>query len=289
MRHPRGSKLCIAILLVSILPNLALAQSVTTPEQPPDRTQQPAGPAMEVIKPSGGEIRAVEFRDAAGKLLRRIEASLQLTQDNGRRHIEEVKIRAVSHYVLVTASERWETGPDTRTQTGKVWEIHNTITLYDEHGDVLSQLGKAECFPVALSESGRWACLTSPPQYWQGPPAATQVYPPHDQLRVFSTRGEIVTTREEPRWQVQNVRLSPSGNWMAYVKTMAPSQHEIRLSNLDTARRVTIPVAEDRRMLFYQEVLDNGNLRAFEHLPVQRGGGKWETQRRPKTLYEMER
>jgi len=190
-------------------------------------------------------------------------------------------------------SERFENDRETARQTRRAWNIDNTLTLYDSAGQTLFRKSDLECFPVALSESGnRVACLLSPPQDDSEP-----VYPPNSVLFIFSGQGEFVRTLEDPSFYLHNVKLSPSGVWLAYVNQAPIEETKVKLMNLFTDWLVTVPVDKKGHLRGYAKVLDNGDLIGFEliHLRDSDGAflrlsdGTLKMERRTKILYKMER
>ena len=236
---------------------------------------QPAavpGPRVEVVRPAG-EAEALEFRDPAGAVTRRLERSFHATKVSGRQHITELKIDPRTSYVLVTDSERAENDAETRQTTGKVWNVRNRITLYDRTGEAVLER-ELECAPVAVSESGTIACLEQPPEYWEGPPAPDQLSPRIDRILVLSRRGDTLGDIEEPPHSVQNVRLSPSGNWLAYAKELGGLRNQVVLRQLRTGRLVTTPPTEDRSLRAYRLVSNKGDLVDYDDEPSVRPDGR---------------
>jgi hypothetical protein len=258
-----------------------------------EEAAEPAASRMRVDKPSGGDIRSLEFLDAGGNVTKRVEFQREFTHGDHGKRIEETLITAVARHALVTESRRAETDMQTRREIGKVWEIDNTVTLYDETGKVLFQKTGLECFPVALSENAdRVACLHSAPHYVEGPPhTPEEVYPYQDRLSVFCSCGKLIRTVEEPVHHMDRVKLSPSGIWLAYVRGQIgrpPLGKEVKLLNLITGRQISAPVGEDGSLASFVEVLDDGELRTFEFTKTRRPDGSYVRERRPITLFRAE-
>ena len=219
-------------------------------------------------------------------------------KEDERREIKALEILVPSYrqarqgfppnYVLVMESERMHTTTETRRQTGKALDIKNTITLYDKTGNVLFQKTNLECFPVALSaNSGISACLTMPVEGEDWVFTETEKDALKDKVLVFSKHGEVVREIIEPINQVQNVKISPSGNWLAYVKQLERLSNQVVLINLNTGKKVALPVTDDRTVMYYEEVLDNGDLMGYEEIPHKGSSGRWESVPQPKILYKM--
>ena len=180
------------------------------------------------------------------------------------------------------------TTTETRRQTGKALDIKNTITLYDKTGNVLFQKTNLECFPVALSaNSGASACLTMPVEGEDRVFTETELDALKDKVLVFSKNGEVVREIIEPINQVQNVKISPSGSWLAYVKQLKGLSNQVVLINLNTGKKVALPVTDDRTVMYYEEVLDNGDLRGYVEIPQKESSGRWGSVPQPKILYRM--
>jgi hypothetical protein len=181
-----------------------------------------------------------------------------------------------------------DTTTETRLKTGKPWDIRNTITLYDKTGNVLFQKTNLECFPVALSaNSGASACLTIPVEGGDWVFTETEWDALKDKVLVFSKHGEVVREIIEPINQVQNVKISPSGNWLAYVKQLQGLSNQVVLINLNTGKKVALPVTDDRTVMSYEEVLDNGDVRGYVEIPQKESSGRWGSVPQPKILYRM--
>lgn len=294
----------ISALLMVIGPVMTAAQPPVSSSQVPEQTnaqKESSEPRIRLIWPFGGDIRGVEFLDSAGNVKKRIDQSSQITKENGLQKIKEVKIHVPSYrqarqgfppnYALVMESERMHTTTETRLKTGKVFDIKNTITLYDKTGNVLFQKTNLECFPVALSaNSGASACLTIPVEGEEWVFTETEKDALKDKMLVFSKHGEVVREIIEPINQVQNVKISPSGNWLAYYKQLERLSIQVVLINLNTGKKVALPVTDDktdRIVTSYQEVLDNGDLMGYEEIPHKGSSGRWESVPRPKILYRM--
>lgn len=287
----------ISALLMVIGPVMTAAQ---TPEQT-NAQKEISGPHIRLIWPFGGDIRGVEFLDSAGNVKKKIDSYYQSKfiniKEDERREIKALEILVPSYrqarqgfhnYVLVMESERMHTTTETRRQTGKALDIKNTITLYDKTGNVLFQKTNLECFPVALSaNSGASACLTMPVEGGDWVFTETELDALKDRVLVFSKHGEVVREIIEPINQVQNVKISPSGNWLAYAKQLKGLSNQVVLINLNTGKKVALPVTDDRTIMYYEEVLDNGDLMGYEEIPHKGSSGRWESVSRPKTLYKM--
>ncbi len=287
----------ISALLMVIGPVMTAAQ---TPEQT-NAQKEISGPHIRLIWPFGGDIRGVEFLDSAGNVKKKIDSYYQSKfiniKEDERREIKALEILVPSYrqarqgfhnYVLVMESERMHTTTETRRQTGKALDIKNTITLYDKTGNVLFQKTNLECFPVALSaNSGASACLTMPVEGGDWVFTETELDALKDRVLVFSKHGEVVREIIEPINQVQNVKISPSGNWLAYAKQLKGLSNQVVLINLNTGKKVALPVTDDRTIMYYEEVLDNGDLMGYEEIPHKGLSGRWESVSRPKTLYKM--
>lgn len=287
----------ISALLMVIGPVMTAAQ---TPEQT-NAQKEISEPCIRLIWPFGGDIRGVEFLDSAGNVKKKIDSYYQSKfiniKEDERREIKALEILVPSYrqarqgfhnYVLVMESERMHTTTETRRQTGKALDIKNTITLYDKTGNVLFQKTNLECFPVALSaNSGASACLTMPVEGGDWVFTETELDALKDRVLVFSKHGEVVREIIEPINQVQNVKISPSGNWLAYAKQLKGLSNQVVLINLNTGKKVALPVTDDRTIMYYEEVLDNGDLMGYEEIPHKGLSGRWESVSRPKTLYKM--
>ncbi len=287
----------ISALLMVIGPVMTAAQ---TPEQT-NAQKEISGPHIRLIWPFGGDIRGVEFLDSAGNVKKKIDSYYQSKfiniKEDERREIKALEILVPSYrqarqgfhnYVLVMESERMHTTTETRRQTGKALDIKNTITLYDKTGNVLFQKTNLECFPVALSaNSGASACLTMPVEGEDWVFTETELDALKDRVLVFSKHGEVVREIIEPINQVQNVKISPSGNWLAYAKQLKGLSNQVVLINLNTGKKVALPVTDDRTIMYYEEVLDNGDLMGYEEIPHKESSGRWESVSRPKILYKM--
>ena len=290
----------ISALLMVIGPVMAAAQA-------PDQSsvqKEISGPHIRLIWPFGGDIRGVEFLDSAGNVKKKIDSYYQSKfiniKEDERREIKALEILVPSYrqarqgfhnYVLVMESERMHTTTETRRQTGKALDIKNTITLYDKTGNVLFQKTNLECFPVALSaNSGASACLTMPVEGEDWVFTETEKDALKDKVLVFSKHGEVVREIIEPINQVQNVKISPSGNWLAYVKQLERLSIQVVLINLNTGKKVALPVTDDRTdriVTSYEEVLDNGDLMGYEEIPHKESSGRWGSVSQPKILYRM--
>jgi hypothetical protein len=266
---------------------------VMTAAQTPEQTnaqKEISEPRIRLIWPYGGDIRGVEFLDSAGNVKKKIDSYAQYYKEDGKQKFKELKCLIASHrqarqgfppkYILVMESDRMD--------PGTLRDIHNTITLYDQSGNALFQKTNLECYPVALSaNSGISACLISPPESEDWVFLEKDAI---DKVLVFSQRGEVVREIIEPVWQVQNVKISPSGNWLAYYKQLERLSIQVVLINLNTGKKVALPVTDDRTdriVTSYQEVLDNGDLMGYEEIPHKGSSGRWESVPRPKILYKM--
>jgi len=298
-------KTILAILLLLTV-HLYFTYSATASDPPVKGSKKLQEEGVRVIRPSGGSIRAVEFIDSTGRVTKRINANREFAKKDGRRHMQEIRIQTAppsapaftlgakryARFVLVMGSERFENDRETAREKGKAWNIDNTLTLYDSSGQILFRKTGLECFPVALSESGnRVACQLSPPQDDSYP-----IYPPNSVLFIFSGQGELVNTLEDPSPYLHNVKLSPSGVWLAYYNQASIEQTKVKLTNLDTGRLVTVPVDKKRHLRGYAKVLDNGDLIGFEliHLRdsdgtfLRHSDGNLKMERRMKILFKME-
>ena len=284
----------ISALLMVIGPVMTAAQA---PEQT-NAQKEISGPHIRLNGLFGGDI-SVEFLDSAGNVKKKIDSYYQSKfiniKEDEWREIKALEILVPSYrqvrqgfhpnYALVTESERMD------TTTGPRRHTRNTITLYDKTGNVLFQKTNLECFPVALSaNSGISACLTMPVEGEDRVFTETELDALKDKVLVFSKHGEVVREIIEPINQVQNVKISPSGNWLAYVKQLERLSIQVVLINLNTGKKVALPVTDDRTdriVTSYEEVLDNGDLRGYVEIPQKESSGRWGSVPRPKILYRM--
>jgi hypothetical protein len=293
-----------ALLLLTV--HSFFTYTATASDPPTKGSKEDREEGVRVIRPSGGSIRAVEFVDSTGRVTKRINATREFAKKDGKRHIQEIRIQTAppsapaftlgakryARFVLVMESERFENDRETIRETGKAWNIDNALTLYDSAGRALFRKTGLKCFPVALSESGnRVACLLSPPQGDSDP-----IYPPNSVLFIFSGQGELVRKLEDPSPYLHNVKLSPSGVWLAYVNQAPIEEREVKLMNLVTGRLVTVPVDKKGYLRGYAKLLDNGDLIGFELIYprdsdatfIRQSDGTLKVERRTKILYKME-
>ena len=307
----------ISALLMVIGPVMTAAQA---PEQT-NAQKEISGPHIRLNGLFGGDI-SVEFLDSAGNVKKKIDSYYQSKfinleenepikinenvfvnkkNEKLRREIKALETLVPSYrqvrqgfppnYVLVTESEGMDATTEFCRQTGRESDIKNTITLYDKTGNVLFQKTNLECYPVALSaNSGASACLTMPVEGEDWVFTETEKDALKDKVLVFSKHGEVVREIIEPINQVGNVKISPSGNWLAYVKQLERLSIQVVLINLNTGKKVALPVTDDRTdriVTSYEEVLDNGDLRGYEEIPQKDSSGRWGSVPRPKILYRM--
>jgi dipeptidyl aminopeptidase/acylaminoacyl peptidase len=274
-RHwPRPVGLLLAALLLTASPSTA---------------QTPApGPGFTVKRAFGiGDVESVELRDASGAT-KTITASSEVSTQDGLQRVTEVSFLPATRFLLEIDSNRRETDVDTRRRTGKLTEIANRLTLYDRRGRALFTT-TVGWIPIGLSETGKTLCILTPPEYWEGPPADDAISPATDHLVVLSKRGEILREVDEPRWSVKSPRISPSGRWIAYGKELGRLSNQIVLLNLASGRRVETPPTDDRSLLGFDAVLDDGNLVTFQETLERGPDGGWMKRRSaPQVLYRME-
>jgi len=276
--------------LISAL--LMVIGPVMTAAQAPDQSsvqKEISGPHIRLNGLFGGDI-SVEFLDSAGNVKKKIDSYAQYYKEDKKQKFKALEILVPSYrqvrqgfhpnYALVTESDRM--------YPGTLRDIHNTITLYDQSGNALFQKTNLECYPVALSaNSGISACLTMPVEGEDRVFTETELGALKDKVLVFSKHGEVVREIKEPINQVQNVKISPSGNWLAYVKQLQGLSNQVVLINLNTGKKVALPVTDDRTVMYYEEVLDNGDLRGYVEIPQKESSGRWGSVPQPKILYRM--
>jgi len=278
--HGRKEPGAIGLLLATLLlfaPRLSVAQ-----------TPAPAAPGFTVKRAFGiGDVESVELRDASGAT-KTITSSSEVSTQDGLKRVTEVSFLPATRFLLVIESNRHETDVDTRRRTGKLTEIANRLTLYDRRGRALFTT-TVGWIPIGLSETGKTLCILTPPEYWEGPPADDAISPSTDHLVVLSKRGEILREIDEPRWSVKSPRISPSGRWIAYGKELGRLSNQIVLLNLVSGRRVETPPTDDRSLLGFSAVLDDGNLVTFQETVEKGPDCGWMKRRSaPQILYRME-
>jgi hypothetical protein len=249
---------------------------------PPPACAQAAPPAT--LATAGA--RSGRIRVAAVRARRRPITSLRIRR--GLRHLKQVLLHSMPGHLLVTRAGRRETDVLARLQTGRVWDVDNTITLYRTGGEAVFRRAHVEYAPRAVSANGRTiVCLMGPPEHWEGPPEHHRVSPATDSLVVLSRSGEETMRIEEPPTAVDNVRLSRSGRWLAYrVTPSGERSEEVRLVDLEGREVTTLAVDPAGLLASYTRVSDRGDLVTFVE---DTAGAPGTITRRAQTLYRRPR